>query len=372
MADIKTHLRELTVATTVGLLKSGASTDVTQLYDSKEFFRLASAVVSNDISSAQNLLDYPVFTGELRDIVNNGFKLGVAIYKNPHFKITRSDLIYWLGNNTQKADPVDVQIGQYGFSLKEDSFILKNMGLYQLLNHLTGSNYARGLHVFRDFASNEYDAWFAYTWKLLIDTLTPNKVWHYGLAPKQAKIAIVGSFVELSYMGYVSRVPVGISTNAEFMDYTTSLTREKVFSRWINKGMGFDPTYTKLKKICAETAGAVVSGFINDHFAPAHVYDFLQILNHEYYYAKTTYAETTILRVPGKKDFNSVIQFLGCRYDVPFSQLNIITQFQNKNTGKILEFRNECRFSHGQFNGTPEAKMYVVYDTPLSELYEPI
>lgn len=59
-----------------------------------------------------------------------------------------------------------------------------------------------------------------------------------------------------------------------------------------------------------------------------------------------------------------------CRYEVPGSQLNIITTFKNKSTGKILEFRNECRFSHGQFNGTPEAKMYVAKNTSLTNLYE--
>ena len=76
--------------------------------------------------------------------------------------------------------------------------------------------------------------------------------------------------------------------------------------------------------------------------------------------------------MPAQADFDDVIEFKGCTYDVPSSQLNIISTFENINTGKTLQFRNECRFSHGQFNGTPEAKMYVVRNTPLTEIYEPI
>lgn len=115
-----------------------------------------------------------------------------------------------------------------------------------------------------------------------------------------------------------------------------------------------------------------VSEKINSEFQPNYVYDFFQIYPKDYYYAKTTAFETTILHVPSRSNFNSIIEFQGCRYDVPSSQLNIITTFKNKKTNKVLEFRNECRFSHGQFNGTPEAKLYVVRNTPLTELYEPI
>lgn len=372
MADIKTHLRELSVATTIGLYQAEIEFQPSDLYSSKRFLAYARQVISNDISSADNLADYTVFSGDLQLIIENGYKLGRKIYNNPYFKIAKNDPIKWLGNDTQKGDPIDVSVGDYGFSLKEESFILKNMGLYQLLNNLTGSTYARGLHIFNTFAPSEYDEWFCYTWKSFIEYLMKHQQWKLEKGKDVSKALIGGNNVVLYFNGEPSNIPINITTNEQFMHYTSSKTREKVFSKWIKTVFSDDPKYISLKKYCSEAAGKRVSDKINAEFKPDNVYDFFQIYLNEYYYAKTTSSETTILKVPGKDDFSSVIEFQGCRYEVPASQLNIITTFQNKQTKKILEFRNECRFSHGQFNGTPEAKMYVVRDTPLTDLYEPL
>lgn len=372
MADIKTHLRELSVATTIGLYQAEIEFQPSDLYSSKRFLAYAKQVISKDISSADNLADYTVFSGDLQLIIENGYQLGRKIYNNPYFKIAKNDPIKWLGNDTQKGDPIDVSVGNYGFSLKEESFILKNMGLYQLLNNLTGSTYAPGLHIFNTFAPSEYDEWFCYTWKSFIEYLMKHQQWKLEKGKDISKAFIDGNNVVLYFNGEPSNVPVNITTNEQFMHYTSSKTREKVFSKWIKTVFSDAPKYVSLKKYCSETAGKRVSDKINAEFKPDNVYDFFQIYPNEYYYAKTTSSETTILKVPGRDDFSSVIEFQGCRYEVPTSQLNIITTFQNKQTKKILEFRNECRFSHGQFNGTPEAKMYVVRDTPLTDLYEPL
>lgn len=374
MADIKTHLRELSVATTIGLLNSEIAFKQSDLYDSQRFLSYAQRVISNDISNADNLSEYDIFTGDLQIIVDNGYKLGRKIYESPYFRFAKNTPVKWLGNDTQKGDPIDVSVGEYGFSLKEESFILKNMGLYTLLNNLTGSQYARGLHIFTAFAPEEYDAWFHHTWLYLVQYLREHTSW---ILRKNNNVSSIrfsdsGQSIILSYNNDVSKVPVTISANAEYMKHTTSKTREKVFSKWINEIAVHDNKYTRLKKLCSETAGKKVSDKINKEFRPDHVYEFFQIYPKEYYYAKTTRSETTILKVPSRNDFSSVIEFQGCRYEVPSSQLNIISRFQNKKTKKILEFRNECRFSHGQFNGTPEAKMYVVRDTPLTDLYEPL
>jgi len=373
MADVKTHLRELSVATTVGLLNLDIDFIKTDLYNSKKFYTYAQMVINNDISGAENILEFDDFSGELKTIIENGYKLGKKIYETPYFKIYKDDKIEWIGSDTQKDDPVDLKIGNYSFSLKEESFILKNMGLYQLLNNLTGSNYVRGLHIFSDFARDEYDAWFKYTWQYLVNRLVKGYTWELRKGKNISKISLVGAnTVVLYYNGRCSNIPINISTNAEYMSHTVSVTREKVFSKWISEVIANDSEYIRLKKSCSIEAGKKVSDKINREFCPDNIYDFFQIHPHEYYYAKTTSLETTILKVPGKADFNSTIEFKGSKYDVPSSQLNIISTFQNKKTKKILEFRNECRFSHGQFNGTPEAKMYVVRNTPLTELYEPL
>lgn len=376
MADIKTNLRELSVATTLGMLKrDDGVAEKANLYKSKKFVEEANSVIYNSIASANNLLlgeSQPEYNQECRDIIDNGYKLAKKIFENPAFDIKKDDKIEWLGFHTQKGDPIDIKIGKYGFSLKEESFILRNMGLYSLLNNLTGSNYQRGLHVFSTFALAEYDAWFEYTWNYLVQWLENKTKWELIKGCDKSVITKEGSYIILKFNSEVSRVPLGIKTNNEYMSYTTSKTREKVFSKWINKIIYDDSTYLKYKKHCSEVAGIKVRTLIKENFNPKHVYEFFQIYETPYYYAKSTKNETTILRVPGKSDFSDVIEFVDCEYSVPASQLNIITTFRNKKTNKQLQFRNECRFSHGQFNGTPEAKMYVVSDTPLTELYEPI
>ena len=49
MADIKTHLRELSVATTVGLLKKEIQFKKEDLYNPKKFMEYAREVISGDI-----------------------------------------------------------------------------------------------------------------------------------------------------------------------------------------------------------------------------------------------------------------------------------------------------------------------------------
>ena len=80
MADIKTHLRELSVATTVGLLKQEIQFKKEDLYNSKKFMEYAREVISGDISSANNIEEVSVFSSELKTIIDNGYKLGKTIY----------------------------------------------------------------------------------------------------------------------------------------------------------------------------------------------------------------------------------------------------------------------------------------------------
>lgn len=373
MADVKTHLRELSVAVTIGLLNLDIEFTVADLCSSsKRFWNYAERVISNDISKAQNIMDYMAFDGDLQAIIENGYKLGRKIYENTYFKFIKGTPVKWLGNDTQKRDPIDVEIGGYGFSLKEESFILQNMGLYQLLNNFTGSSYIRGLHVFKEFSSREYEQWFYYTWGAFIDFVKKNKGWSLIKDKDSISADIIGNNIIMKCNSFVSIVPIDITNSNQFMDYTTSKTREKVFSKWIYMFFSADVHYIELKKICSEIAGKKVTNKINSDFKEDNIYDFFRIYLKDYYYAKTTSKETIILRVPGKRDFKENIEFKGARYEVPSSQLNIISTFQNKKTGKKLEFRNECRFSHGQFNGTPEAKMYVTRNTSLTDLYTPL
>lgn len=372
MADIKTHLRELSVATTIGLFKERIHFTVDDLYNSEKFYNYAFKLIDGDISGASNILSEPLYINELQEIINNGYKLGKKIFESDYFKIYEGDTIQWLGNDTQKGDPIDIYVGSYGFSLKEESFILKNMGFYELLNCLTGSNYHRGLHIFEKFAPAEYDAWFAYTWENFVNYLKEQDIWTLKKGFNISECKLEGDNVILKFNGRTCIVPVDITTNCEYMDYTSAIIREKTFSKWINNEFQKDKKYIILKKACSKKAGQAVCNLITKNYSPDHIYRFFQIYDTEYYYAKTTHFETTVLKVPSRASFPSVIKLDKCHFEAPTSQLNIYSTFVNTQTYNQLVFRNECRFSHGQFNGTPEAKMYVAKNTSLTDLYEPI
>lgn len=377
MADIKTHLRELSVATTVGLLKLDIDFTRSELYDSKKFLEYAKKVISGDISSANNLQEKSTFTGELKQIVDNGYNLGKAIYENPHFSIAKDAIITWQGNDTQKDDPIDITIGDYGFSLKEESFILENMGLYKLLNCYTGSTYKKR-HIFSDYARSEYESWFDATWTALLSTLNQNNgTWNYNdtAKNKSGSITLSNSKVKLQYylkgkLEASSSLPTDCTLDY-FEANTSSKTREQVFSKYINICLDNNTLYNTAKRACAYAASINLANELNKNLDySAGLPRFLRIHSTEYYYAKTTSAGVEIYKVPSISSFGNDIIIESIEGSVPDKQANILTTIKNTKTGKTLTLRNECRFSHGQFNGTPEAKMYYEHGGSLEVIYE--
>lgn len=379
MADIKTHLRELSVATILGLLKNNLRFQLKDLYNSDMFWQLASQVIDSDISNASNICDVQNYTGELRQIIDNGYQLATYIYNNPHFVITPKDPIYWLGNDTQKEDPADIAVGRYGFSLKEESFILENMGLYKLLNCYTGSRYTRR-HIFKDYAPYEYAQWFSVTWNEMLNIVnSAGGQWQYSNTrkPKGALITLSGNSVVLDYLEHgrstaKSILPVNCSL-VEYENNTTAKTREEVFAKFINQCLDSNYEYTLSKKECAIAASEALADELNSNLNyRAGLPRFLRIHNFEYYYAKTTPYGVDVLKVPSIKDFGDSIRIESIEASVPNTQANILTTIVNIHTGRRLVLRNECRFSHGQFNGTPEAKMYYEHGGSLLTIYDPI
>lgn len=378
MADVKTHLRELSVATTVGLMKNGISFNLCDLYDSKTFMDYAKKVIANDISNASNIENQKILSGELQHIVDNGFQLGKAIYENDYFHIPKEAVITWQGNDTQKDDPVDITIGKYGFSLKEESFILENMGLYKLLNCYTGSSYKKR-HIFSDYARLEYEHWFSVTWNKLIEFLQSYTSWEYNdpSKGKRGLISLNGASVKLEYfLNGRSESNSELPKNCTLSDFerkTCSKTREQVFSKYINQNLDGDQEYNSAQKKCAVAATTALAKELNDNLSyTAGLPRFLRFHKHEYYYAKTTSAGVKILKVPAASSFGNDIIIESIVSSVPKKQANILTTIANKKTGKTLVLRNECRFSHGQFNGTPEAKMYYERGGSLDVIYEQV
>ncbi len=379
MADIKTHLRELSVAITVGLLTQEIDFNLNDLYDSKRFIAYANKIVPDNISSAKNLESVTTFTGEMKQIVDNGYQLGKFIFENKYFNISKYDTIFWLGNDTQKDDPIDIIIGKYRFSLKEESFILENMGLYKLLNCYTGSNYEKR-HIFNDYARIEYETWFSITWNELLDILNKGDgIWSYKNENKNKKsvISLDGEFIKFKYykdgeLIAKSRLPKECRL-VDFENNTSSKTREKVFSKFINQNLDKNMKYNEAKKACAVSETKKLAMELNSNLNyNAGLPRFLRIHKFEYYYAKTTTSGIEIFKVPSLANFQNNIKIESIKSSVPDKQANILTTIINKKTGNKLVLRNECRFSHGQFNGTPEAKMYYEHGGSLEVIYEKI
>ncbi|MGV3209727.1 hypothetical protein ACEE12_05205 [Streptococcus suis] len=382
MADIKTHLRELSVATTLGLLKSEIAFTIEELYDPKKFMSFATQVINSNLDSASNIKDMDSFNRDLRQIINNGINLAKSIYKNKHFNIESSDVLTWEGGDTNKDDPIDIKIGSYGFSLKEESFILENMGLYKLVNCFTGSNYKKR-HIFKDYANSEYQKWFSDTWGELTCYLKANSSWSFSKTTnkktKIGKIILDSNGVILEYyengsLKSQTSLPL-ICDLKTFESDTNSDIREQVFSKFINQELKSSTIYLESKKHCAETASNnLASELMSKLKYDAGLPRFLRIHDIEYYYAKTTSSGIEIFRVPAKSEFirekNIIIEEI--KGSVPDTQANILTTIKNTNTNQKLVLRNECRFSHGQFNGTPEAKMYYAQGNSLEAIYEKV
>ncbi len=379
MADIKTHLRELSVATTIGLICKNTPFTLEELYNSSQFFKYAEDVISSNLQSAKTLCTTVTFTGDLKQIVNNGYNLGKAICENKHFNISSSDKITWLGNNTQKDDPIDITVGNYGFSLKEESFILENMGLYKLLNCYTGSKYKKR-HIFSDYARTEYEAWFSVTWTELITYLNNNNNnWNFENTKNHKKAVITKDDhnISLEFFKNGSLIAKSIlnvdSTLKDFESKTTAKTREEVFSKFINKNLDRNDNYNDTKKLCAIAATKALANELNSNLNySAGLPRFLRIHSSEYYYAKTTATGLHIYKVPALQAFGNDIVIESIVSSVPDKQANILTTIKNIKNGNKLVLRNECRFSHGQFNGTPEAKMYYEQGGSLLVIYESI
>ena len=253
------------------------------------------------------------------------------------------------------------------------------MGLYKLLNCYTGSKYKKR-HIFSDYARPEYEAWFSTTWfELLKFLLNNNNIWSYSNPKKDKKgtITLIGNTVRLEYFIGEKIIDHTVlpktCTLSIFENETSSKTREEVFSKFINEKLNNNSNYNTAKKHCAIVASKALANELNTKLNyNSGLPRFLRIHDFEYYYAKTTNTGIELYKVPSLSSFKNDIIIESIVSSVPDKQANILTTIRNKKTGKTLVLRNECRFSHGQFNGTPESKMYYEHGGSLLTIYDPL
>jgi hypothetical protein len=376
MADIKTILRELSVPCQIYLLQTKSDYD---LFNPNIFHQICNDILINKNNikvktELEKIRNYHKFTQELKQIIHNGINLANLIFSSREFNF-ESVQVEWKGCY-EENNIIDIVINQYSFSLKEESFILKNMGLYQYINLITDDNKSRGFHIFKEFARLEFENWFNITWNELVNYLLNNQSWNLSNTKSyQSFIHKENNQVIFRYNDSIIKLNLNCNLE-EFENKTNSMIREKVFAKWINQCLKNNQQYEISKKNCAEVAGKNLVDFLtqNKSLTQTNLKILLQILPETYYFAKTTQQQQFIYKVPSFQEFNSLIHIKNINYSVPRSQLNIMTEIENKSTGNILTLRNELRYSHGQFNGTPEAKMYYneKNSTGLEVFYIPI
>lgn len=358
MADVLTNLRELSVG--ISFFYFDNPDDITPA----TFRNLCISNISGFDSRT------PVSQGDefsVRELqtIKNGIILGKRLGDVLGFRKSNPS-IRWRGN--EKDDLIDLQINDTNISLKEKSWILKNMGLYSVLNILTNSDkFRRGVHIFETFAPDEFEQWFESAIKCLMQNpkfeyTSPKGYTSRGRIEKQTLyLTIDNTTVEIPDIQNL--------TYAKFNQLTNSKIREKVFCKWLSNAA--DKNYHDKKRVCAMTAGKNLEKYINQHLvnsSPA-ILNLFNLEKYEYIYAKNDGHILQISKVPG---IDTVDYTNWCiekvEVSIPDSQLNLKTTIRNVKTGKLCTFRNEIRYSHGQFNGTPEAKLYVEAGDNLEDI----
>ena len=354
MANILTNLRELSVALPF-------CSDITiEKLTPKIFQHICDNNIQNfDLKVNKISKENKKFSPNELDIIKNGFDLGYSLKKVLKLS-NKNNKIIWLGNN--KDDLIDLKINNYLISLKENSNILRNIGLYQLLNYISNTNkFERGVNIFKYFALEDLNNWF-----------------HSSIT----SLKKLPSFIYESEKGYKSNawfdedtlflkfneekeIIKNISTLSyeNFEKLTSAKIREKCFSKWL-KYIPKDDFYYEAKMLCAKNAGNNLLNFINKNLVSTSqsVLNFFNLESFNYIYAKNDGKEIKIFEVPSISEINYKDYIIeDIKVDIPNSQLNLKTKIKNIRTGIYCILRNEIRYSHGQLNGTPEAKLY--YDS---------
>ena len=372
MADIRTSLRELSVV-------YGLVTHFDYNHKDRDF-RNDFWQVMTDWAGASNLkinFDNPKPIDDTHSsIVENGIVLADEIIKS--FSIKSTPEIEWVGGLSHSDSPADLIVDRIEISLKEDSYILENMGLYKLLNILTGSNHTRGnVHIFKRYAESCYEKWFDSTWSFLVSELQAKKTIEIDTVGKDYKCGIdlknetVSLWYKSKTISSTVNLPIAIDLTS-FEKKTNPLIREKVFSKWINQNATSNSSYVSTKKECAITAGQNLLLELKKSLSAVNIARLLRLRDKTYYYCKVNHKKAEIYEVPSISQFDKVFELSELNFSVPTTQLNLLTTIKNKETESVLSFRNELRFSHGQFNGTPEAKLYFNRDSSLENIYTKI
>ncbi len=374
MADIKTILRELSVILGFILAKYNLkfATDMIDVKSYIDFIRKYCKNINecdSEIKKIESLPDFKIH----KSIIDNGVRLGRMLY----VKLNLEGEIVWLGSEVKSKYPFDIKIGEIGISLKEDSHILKNPSFADYLNALTQPKIPfKEIHVFRKFAEKEFEKWFCYSYRKLKEfskSFSKNDIlFEY----EKRKTYIKNGNNELIFGDPRNKVTIPLGENINELLFNRKLSGfilEHTFSKWIKENLEKkDSEYNNLKKVCSEKAGVNLKKYVesNLNLNSDKILELIQIYDQTYYYGKS-FGDPVLYEVPSNSECK--IDLKKIEVKVPHSQLNVYFTFHiSNNIGKNdIEFRVECRYSHGQFKGIPEAKLYYTDNiNHLKNLYK--
>lgn len=376
MADIKTILRELSVI--LGYILSKYKLTFTEeLIDVKTYLNFIRKYCKNvvecnsEIQKIEELDDFVIH----KDIIKNGLKLGKLLYE----KLNLDGEIYWLGSKVKSKYPFDIKIGDTGISLKEDSYILKNPSFADYLNALVQpSTPFKNVHVFREFASIEFKNWYEYTYKKLFEEFTNQEYNQIIFSYDKRGTFIKKGNSSLIFGDNLNKIEIGINENLDEISFNFRLGGfifEHTVSKWIkDKLEKKDTMYERLKKECSLKAGENLIKFVNTNLKlnANKILELFQIYDEPYYFGKS-FGSAHLYQVPSNRECK--VKLIDIEIKVPRSQLNVYFTFEisNNNGSNEIIFRVECRYSHGQFKGIPEAKLYYIDNVNhLQNLYKVI
>ncbi|AFY60296.1 hypothetical protein [Synechococcus sp. PCC 6312] len=379
MASIKTNLNELSVIIGIGSrLNNNLVQSIDCIFDFNRYTNLYCNNITCYSTQISRITNQDIY--EYQNSITNGLILGRYIVDKLNQKqqiLQTSDPILWLGPQTQSQCPFDIKVGQIGFSIKEDSFILKNPGFNNYINDLTQiqPRFKKGLHIFRYFSHKELEEWFRYCYvKLKLDIRRSQKIQFIRSNGQIYNVEKNGFSLEFknqqrsASISFVEKVREQSFNNRLGGDIV-----EHTFSKWISNNLeGTDNRYEYLKRSCAIESGNAVVEFINKNLNPDvdKILEWFQIYDYEYYYAKCYKQHPVLYKVPSKHNCQVITK--PAVPNVPVSQLNIYIDFdfyiQDNGSVKVfsdVRMRIECRYSHGQLKGVPEAKFYLQSDPPF-------
>lgn len=366
MADIKTILRETSVV-------FGITETPIDKISIKDYVEHLKYILKNysKVSYELNKL-YELDNDKWKECIGilvNGYKIGESIRNS----IRLNGDIVWMGADVNYQYPFDLMIGDFGISLKEHSYILKNPALSDYINSLTQFNPPfKTIHIFRHFAHDLFEEWFNYTLKRLFEKTKD------GIVFKNDKrnCQLIREGDDLIFTNETTSIVLNRNkkiNESEFNRQVGGYFIEHTFSKWINANMDEDIEYIRLKKLCSETAGNNFKIFIQENLNinKKSILSLFQIYDRKYLFAKTG-TPPILLEVPSFNDVD--VELVSIEVLVPKSQLNVYFKFEFNANGKksIIKVRVECRYSHGQFKGVPEAKLYYTDNDEISNIYKRI